>query len=296
MNRKQYVKEIVQRSCLPAAERKRLKGDLNHEIDTALERGESMERIIKRMGDPDCIAAELYANHTDTAARPFREYKSEKTLFGLPLVHIIRPDFTPSVPHVRTASARALNTGGRHSYQGAGLPAARGVFAFGPKATGVFAFGNFASGFIAIGNISAGILSVGNISAGLFSIGNVALALLFAMGNLAAGLLSLGNLALGYAAAGNLAVGEYAVGNETAGTFTFAIRNLTEQFEEVRAFLAGLNAPAPVKWFYGLAEKVFEIIIDPSSAIPLYIALFIVLLCLILLLYIVPHKLLSKNV
>ena len=295
MNQKQYVREIVQRSCLPAWERKRLKRDLHDEINSALEHGEPIEQIIERMGEPDQMAAALYENFSDAPVRPFREYKSKVTLFGLPLFHVIRSNHAPTVAHVRGVSIRGVNFGGRYA-QGAGLPTARGFFAFGPKAKGVVAVGNFSAGIVAIGNISTGVLSIGNISAGLFSIGNIALAVFTALGNLAAGLFSLGNMALGYATAGNLAIGQYAVGNEGIGAFSFSFTNLAAQFEEIKAFFSGINAPAPAKQFYGTIESVFGVIIDPTSSIPLFIALSALLACIIAALCIVPRRLLNRNV
>lgn len=119
------------------------------------------------MGDPDKIAAELYENYTDSSERPFREYKSGKTLFGLPLVHIIRSNYAAALPLIRVAGARGINFGGRYGRMPIhGLSTAKGVFAFGPKAKGI----------ISIGNISAGTFSLGNLSAGRFTIGNIALA------------------------------------------------------------------------------------------------------------------------
>ncbi|NLG87920.1 MAG: hypothetical protein GX494_01675 [Clostridiaceae bacterium] len=297
MNAKKYIREIIQRSCLPSGERKRLKSDLENEIASRLERGETIEQIIERMGDPDTVAAELYENFTGAAERPFFEYKSEKTLFGLPLVHIIRTNYAVPVPYVRTTGARGINIGGRYgrvrySY---GLPAARGVFAFGPKAKGIIAVGNFSTGFISIGNISAGIFSIGNISAGLLSLGNIALAPLVALGNFAAAALSAANMALGYAAAGNLASGKYAIGNEANGTFTFSVSNLYTQFEAIKAFISELEAPAVVKAFFGLIEKVCEIVIDPISTLPFHIAISCLLLAVILALYIVPNRLLTRK-
>ena len=293
MNRKQYVREIVRRSCLPSTDRRRLKIDLDNEINIALERGESMEQVLQRMGDPDDVAAELYENFSDTTVRPFREYKSKKTLFGLPLVHIIRPNYAPSVPNARMTSVRVINVGGR--YGSFGLPTARGIFAFGPKAKGVFALGNLSAGFISIGNFSTGIIAIGNLSAGLFSIGNIALALFITLGNMAVGLLSAGNIALGYATAGNIAFGEYAVGNEAAGSFTFSITNLSAQLEQIKSFFMGLDAPAPVRAFFGIVEKALEVLNNPMTKIPLIITSCFVSMIIIALLWIIPKKLLDRN-
>lgn len=296
-SKKNYIREIIQRSCLSHKERKRLKSDLENEIDSRLERGETIEQIIERMGDPDTVAAELYENFSGMAERPFIEYKSERTIFGLPLVHIIRANYAASVPRVRAVGARVVNIGGRygispHFY---GLPVARGVFAVGPKAKGIIAVGNLSSGFISIGNITAGIFSIGNISAGLFSIGNIALALLITLGNFAAGALSAGNTALGYAAAGNLALGKFAIGTKANGTFALSIKNLFAQMEAVKSFISSLEAPAPVKAFYGFVEKMCEIIIDPVLSTWFYVTLSLIVLALILVLYIVPKRLLARK-
>lgn len=297
MNAKKYVREIIQRSCLPSGKRRKLKFDLESEINSRLERGETIEEIIERMGDPDTIAAELYENFTGMTERPFLEYKSERTLFGLPLVHIIRTNYAAPVPHFRTFGLRGINVGGRYGriQYNQGLPAARGVFAFGPKAKGIIAVGNFSTGFISIGNITAGIFSIGNLSAGLFSIGNFSLAPLISLGNFAAGALSAANAALGYAAAGNLALGKFAIGNEVKGAFTFSVSNLYDQFEAIKSFISRLEAPVPVKAFFGFIERVCEIIIDPISEMPFHIAFSLILLAVILILCIVPNKLLMRK-
>ena len=289
MNQKQYVREIVERSCLPKRECKRLENDLDDEINTALEKGESIEQIINRMGDPDEVAAELYKNFSDMSFRPFREYKSKKTLFGLPLVHIIRSYERKDI----TVSSKIPGAGERNRIYR--LPTARGIFALGRKAEGIFAVGNISAGFISIGNISAGIISIGNIATGLFSIGNIALALFFTLGNFATGLLAGGNMSLGYAAAGNFAIGEYAIGNKVEGTFTYIITNLSAQIEQIKLFFAELEAPAPVKAFFGIVENVLEMLNDPVTALPLIITLCVVLTLAITLLCIIPKRLLDRN-
>lgn len=296
MNAKQYIREIIQRSCLPAGDRKRLKSDLENEINTALERGETIEQIMDRMGDPDKIAAEIYENYADYPERPFREYKSKRTLFGLPLVHIIRLNYGVPVPHARVSGIRFVNVGGRCGYLGIrGIPTARGVFAYGPKAKGIVAVGNISSGFISFGNISAGMISIGNISAGILTLGNIALALLVALGNFAAGMLSAGNAVFGYGTAGNMAIGKYAIGNYVRGTDTFKITNLYNQMDVIRQFFTELKAPAPVKAFFGLIEKIFAAIIEPMSVLPYYIVLIIILAAIFAALTIVPRRLVMRS-
>ena len=295
MNAKQYIREVLERSCLPKAERKRIKKDLEMEVYSAIERGENIEEIIERMGKPDEVAAGLFENFIEIPTRPFREYKSKKTLFGLPLVHIIRGNYAPSVPNSRLVNTRGFNVGGRYGNTGFGLPAARGIFAFGPKAKGVFAVGNLSAGLISIGNVSTGILSIGNLSAGLFSIANVSLGLLIGLGNVVVGLLSAGNLSVGYAAAGNLALGEYAVGNKAVGTIKFSITNLSAQFEQIKLFFSEMDASPPISTFYGIVEKALETFINPTAMIPIAIIVGIVLTIIVTTLCIVPKRLLNRN-
>ena len=97
------------------------------------------------------------------------EYKSERTLWGLPLVHI----------HLKNNS----------------LVRAKGIIAIGNVATGVVAVGGvFSAGIVSLGVLSAGLLlSAGCLSVGLLAIGCIA-AGLFAAGGLVFGWLGLGGI------------------------------------------------------------------------------------------------------
>ena len=109
------------------------------------------------------------------------EYKSEHTLFGLPLVHV--------------------NLGrGNH------------------WARGIVAIGNIATGFVALGGIAAGLLSLGAVSFGLLlAWGGIALGWL-AVGGCAVGVYAAGGVAaasrvaVGYVASAPLAIGQLADG------------------------------------------------------------------------------------
>lgn len=112
---------------------------------------------------------------------PWRyEYKSPRTLFGLPLVHI-------NVGH--------------------GLRWARGIFAV----------GNLATGIVALGGFSAGVLSLGGIAAGALTFGGIALGGA-AIGGLAVGVLALGGVSLGVLSIGACAIGRYAAGASALGS------------------------------------------------------------------------------
>lgn len=102
-------------------------------------------------------------------------YKSKRTLFGLPLVHI--------------------NLG-------------RGM----KKAKGIIAIGNISYGVVSIGFLSLGVFSIGLLSIGLVSIAAIAIGLLLGVGAIAIGIFSIGAISIGVFSAGALAIGKYAVG------------------------------------------------------------------------------------
>jgi transcriptional regulator with XRE-family HTH domain len=103
------------------------------------------------------------------------EYKSEKTLLGLPLVHV--------------------NVG------------------FGvKKAKGIVAIGSIATGFISIGLISKGLLSFGLLSLGLISFGILAIGLILSIGTVALGTFSIGAIAIGIFTLGAVSLGVYSIG------------------------------------------------------------------------------------
>lgn len=97
------------------------------------------------------------------------EYKSKRTLWGLPLVHI----------HLKNNS----------------LVRAKGIIAIGNVATGVVAVGGvFSAGIVSVGVVSVGLLlSLGCVSAGLLSVGAIA-AGVAALGGFAFGWLGIGGI------------------------------------------------------------------------------------------------------
>lgn len=103
------------------------------------------------------------------------EYKSKRTIWGMPLVHI-------------NLSQR-------------GLTWARGILAIGNVATGVVAIGCFAVGIFSLGAICLGLLALAGMAVGLFALGGISI-----------GLIALGGCVLGYLAIGGSAVGVYAGG------------------------------------------------------------------------------------
>lgn len=118
------------------------------------------------------------------------EYKSRRTLFGLPLVHI--------------------NIGIGSS--------AKGILAVGFKARGVLSFGIFSAGGISFGVLSAGLVSAGAASLGIVALGALSLGIFLALGAVAVGFLAYGAVAVGFFSAGALAVARYVA----VGDYAFA--------------------------------------------------------------------------
>lgn len=143
------------------------------------------------------------------------EYRSQRTLFGLPLVHV--------------------NFGGRDRW-------ARGIIAIGNIATGAVALGGVALGLFSLGGVSLGLLALGAVSIGAVSIGGVSLGLL-AWGGVAMGWLAVGGCAVGvYAAGGVVAASRVAVGSVVSAPL--AIGQIADGAKTILVPLEGLSNEA----------------------------------------------------
>lgn len=149
------------------------------------------------------------------------EYRSKRTLFGMPLLHVTR-GIDPATGRTRTA---------------------RGFFAFGDKAVGVVAFGGQAQGVFACGGVSVGVVAVGGVAVGLISWGGLALALLFALGGLSIGTLASGGAAIGWQAVGGTVLGWYA-----HGAVVIAQHGLGQQVHAPHVYQAFAELPAALRW------------------------------------------------
>ena len=110
------------------------------------------------------------------------EYRSERMIFGLPLVHIVLgPAFNPATRKIRIAK-------------------------------GIIAIGGIAYGVLAMGGIAFGVISLGGLAIGLAALGGCALGVILALGGLAVGFIALGGMAIGYYAIGGGAWGVHALG------------------------------------------------------------------------------------
>jgi hypothetical protein len=109
------------------------------------------------------------------------EYKSPRTIFGLPLLHIV------------------------YGFSGAGM--------FKP-AKGFIAIGNVAIGVIAIGGLAVGGITIAGIGLGIFCLAGLAFGIAVGVGGIATGYLALGGIAIGTYAVGGLAIGAHTPFND----------------------------------------------------------------------------------
>lgn len=182
----------------------------------------------------------------DVLKKSFRERKSEKTIWGMPLYHVGKD--------------------------------ARGFFAVGLKARGVFSIGLMSRGIVSLGPLSLGVLSfgllsLGLIAAGLFSLGLLAIGTvalgLFAAGAISVGLLSFGALSVGCFSAGALAVGQYAaVGDHAYGMIAIGQSVAEGEIYSHVGDLMSADIPAVVAWLdanvpsrLGWAKEIFKFFI-----------------------------------
>ncbi len=158
------------------------------------------------------------------------EYKSQKTIKGIPLVHI---------------------------NLGFGLYRAKGLVAIGNIATGLLAFGLVSVGLLAFGVLSIALIALGAFSVGGLSFGAVALGWI-AFGGVAIGGLAFGGCALGVYAVGGYAGaleiafggvaygGKIAVGQQSAnGEYASLLSNL--DFDTFLMYLDKINTPDIIK-------------------------------------------------
>lgn len=124
------------------------------------------------------------------------EYRSSRTLCGLPLLHVAN-GLDPLTGQPRQA---------------------RGIIAIGGVATGWLAMGGRAYGVIAFGGIAVGALSFGGIAIGMVSVGGLTLALMLALGGMAIAPVALGGMAIGYLAMGGQAIGAHVVNGRNPDT------------------------------------------------------------------------------
>ena len=168
---------------------------------------------------------------------PWYEYKSKRTLFGLPLVHI---------------------------NMGFGFRVARGIIAIGNISIGVLSVGGLALGLFSFGGLALGLLLVlagagvgaialGGLAVGVLATGGLALGW-FAFGGIACGVYSVGGLALAAKiAVGGVASAPLAFGSEVKGAQTWIISPGRLPADQLSAACAAIEANAP-RWVASILE------------------------------------------
>ena len=135
---------------------------LEKEPSLRYQQASELGTAVESLSDPDWTPRPLGRRRRGTG----REYRSKRTLWGWPLIHV------------------------ETSGDGQRTRLARGIIAIGDVAIGVVAVGGFAFGGITIAGISVGLVSISGLSAGLlFALGGIALGG-FATGGVSFGLVA----------------------------------------------------------------------------------------------------------
>ena len=129
------------------------------------------------------------APHTGQRSRYKHEYRSKRTIWGIPLIHI----------------AFSGDSSGKQ------MALAKGIIAIGDMAVGLIAIGGFAVGGFTVGGGGVGIVSLSGLSVGL----------LLAIGGVAFGGFAIGGVAFGLVAIGALPLAAIDVSRETIQPLSF---------------------------------------------------------------------------
>lgn len=152
----------------------------------------SLDYLLKDSADESNPAGAAESSSSDGGSitfsfkKVFRERKSSKMVFGMPLWHI-----------------------GKN---------AKGFFAVGANASGVFAIGLKSKGIVSMGLLSFGVVSTGVVSLGVLAGGAFALGA-FAFGAIVAGIVAAGAIAFGMLSVGAISIGEISLGALSVGKY-----------------------------------------------------------------------------
>ena len=198
----------------------------------------SLDRLVSSAAADSGAGAAGATGVTAGTVGPGFEYKSRRSIGGVPLVHVnLKKNMKP---------ARGLIAVGFLSV---------GVVSVGVVSLGILSLGVLAAGFLALGSVAAGLLALGGIALGGVALGGVALGW-FSAGGYASGIYALG----GYAAARDVAVGGWAEGTVAVGEYVRGAHEfpVEEHFSEIdgRKVLEALDRAFPD--MNSLVRSVFE--------------------------------------
>jgi RNA polymerase sigma factor (sigma-70 family) len=156
----------------------------------------------------------LAQEHAGVFPKPMWEYRSQASLFGLPLVHIRIGDRFGLLKKPVTAWIAVANN----------------------AVGGLFAFGGMAIAPLSIGGLAIGLLSFGGLSIGIFALGAIALGVWTLFGGLVIGWQAVGCFAFAWKAA----AGDFALAHDFAlGRIAYAAQannDIARQFIEPNLF------------------------------------------------------------
>lgn len=195
-------------------------------------------------------------NHEKETQGFHYEYKSAKTVCGLPLVHInIGAPSTLSVSRGTRGALKRQRT-------------ARGIIAIGNVAIGVLALGAVSFGVFALGLVGVGIAALGICALGIVSGGGTAIGVIagggisvgwLAAGGIASGKYVFGGLASGTIAAGDTAQGIVAIGKEVSGEVEITSAISAQTLREILEQRLPNTPSAIVELFVRAAERLSKV-------------------------------------
>jgi predicted RNA-binding Zn-ribbon protein involved in translation (DUF1610 family) len=146
--------------------------------------GYALKGAVESSVCPECgkPLVEVLERRQTTNSNGYKRYRSEKTLFGHPLVDV----------------AFGADPGER-------LGHARGIIAIGEDAVGFIAIGLFARGFVAIGTVGFGVISMAALGIGVAAMGGFAAGAVASFGGMSvSGYYAFGGMAAGHTGMGGL--------------------------------------------------------------------------------------------
>ncbi len=142
----------------------------------------------------DILNEQPVINNISTSKRFHYEYKSNKQVLGIPLVHI---------------------------NVGSGFYKAKGFISVGMISSGFISVGLLSWGLLSFGLLSLGLISLAVWSLGILSLGAISVGII-SIGAISIGVFSIGAFSLGLFSVGGLSIAKYvAVGDETIGMISF---------------------------------------------------------------------------
>ena len=182
------------------------------------------------------------------------EYKSKRTLMGLPLVHInigLKPVRAKGIIAIGNAAQGIIAIG----------IAGVGVITLAPVGVGLLlAIGCVVVGGVALGSLAVGVIAIGALCCGIFTMGAVA------VGQFSYGALALGNqIAVGDVAHGNIALGL----SEAAGSIYEEVRAVDGSFD-YQAVIAAIDANVPGYWhlFTNWMKAIIRMMVTSGRIMP----------------------------